>query len=155
MVNDIRPGDLVRVKPEYTHINIMGVWIAEKMLTKNWELKRPATYKGPNAHKKLRAKPYQLENVTITNVETNVNSLSTQQQAQIKQFPIVGEGTIVLVQDPGGKIPDGLYVVTKSNITGNRARANIAEIGGGKMWRCPIRFMRVIPKGQFEIRQTA
>ena len=167
MTDDIKPGDLVRVKPQYSHSGIFGVWVAEKKLVKNWELKRPDNYKGMNAHKKLRAKPYQLEKVTAENAAIDVNSLPTTSggltaaqaaagqgkvvMTEVNDFKIIEEGAIVLVNDPSGKIGHGLYVVTKDNLTGNPGRVHITELGGGQKWRCPVGFLRVIPKGEFTI----
>lgn len=152
MSEDIKPGDQVRVKAQYTHGGIMGIWIAEKKLTKNWELKRPDSYKGMNAHKKLRAKPEQLEKVTAENVAVSPNALPPLPQIpHINTFTPIGEGTVVLVNDPSGKIKPGVYVVTKGNIS-NPERLNIAEFGGGKLWRVPVSFVKVIPKDQLKLK---
>lgn len=148
-MTDIKAGDLVRVKPQYARSGIFGIWIAEKMLTKNWELKRPADYNGMNAHKKLRAKPYQLEKVTAENTAVTPNALPPLNHApavQVTDVPIFREGQVVRVSDPSGKIrTDVPYVVTKGNITGDASRVNIAELGGGKMWRVTVHALTVIP----------
>lgn len=144
----IKSGDQVRVKAQYTHGGIMGIWIAEKKLTKNWELKRPDDYKGMNAHKKLRAKPEQLEKVTAENATVTPNPLP--QIPHVNPFTVIGEGTVVLVNDPNGKIKPGVYIVTKGNIS-NPARLNVAEFGGGKLWRVPVSFVKVIPKDQLKL----
>lgn len=152
---DIRPGDLVRVKPEYAHSGIFGIWVADKFLTKNWELKRPADYRGMNAHKKLRAKPYQLERVTAENAAISPNALpplnDVVKTAQVSTYSLIDEGMLVEINDPSGKIKRGVYVVTRGNITGNPSRVNVTELGGGTKWRVPVQFVTVIPKGQFTI----
>lgn len=151
MTDVIKPGDLVRVKPQYTHSGIFGVWVAEKMLTKNWELKRPADYTGMNAHKKLRAKPEQLMKADGLTAAQAAAGEGKVVMAEVNTFKIVPEGAIVHVDIPGGKIPAGLYVVTKGNVSGNPARVNIAELGGGSYWRVPVASVTVIPKGKFTI----
>lgn len=72
-MGDFNHGDRVRVKYEYqgktyaARAKRQGIWIVDKFLHANLELKRPADAIVPHGHfKRLRAKPYMLEKVPDT-----------------------------------------------------------------------------------------
>ena len=69
-MGDFKYGDRVRVKYEHqgktyaARAKRQGIWIVDKFLQANLELRRPADVTVPHGHfKRLRAKPYMLEKV--------------------------------------------------------------------------------------------
>lgn len=144
-------GDTVRVKGMFTHAGITGPWIIEKFLQKNYEMRRPDDYTGPNKHKKLRAKPYQIEKVENLTVEQAVAGEGKVVVAQVNEYSTRHEGQVVTVADPKGKVPPGLYVVTKSNLVGNPGRVNVVQLFGGQAWRVPVAWTTVIEKDNVQI----
>lgn len=144
-------GTIVRVKPMFTHAAITGPWVIEKFLQKNYEMRRPDNYTGPNKHKKLRAKPYQIEKIECVMAEQAVASEDKVVVAQVNEYPTRHEGQVVTVADPKGKVPPGLYVVTKSNLVGNPGRVNVVQLFGGQAWRVPVAWTTVIEKDNVQI----
>jgi hypothetical protein len=144
-------GDTVHVKSMFTHAGITGPWVIEKFLQKNYEMRRPDDYTGPNKHKKLRAKPHQIERIESLTTEQAAAGEGNVVMAQVNEYPIRNEGQVVTVTDPKGKVPSGLYVITKSNLVGNPGRVNIVQLFGGQAWRVPATWTTVIEKDSVQI----
>lgn len=119
--------DRVVVKPAYSKDSIAGVWIVEKFLTKNYQLKRPEDVNGTG--RKLRAKGYQIEKAPDTDETTDA---PVAQVSLEPIFPVLDQGNLVTISDD--KLP-GFWIVVKDN-SYKGGRVHVVKFGGddGRYW---------------------